>query len=83
MSRTHTAEPASAGAGAGEQQVAGEVAVDGDAVGRRRSRQWPSAWAPSRVHALLDAALRHQRHAEQLDAVAEVVGGLDVGLAMV
>ena len=32
------------------------------------------------MHALLDAALGHQRHAQQLDAVAEVVGGLDVGL---
>ena len=33
-----------------------------------------------RVHALLDAALGEQGHAEQLDAVAEVLGGLDVGL---
>ena len=33
-----------------------------------------------RVHALLDAAVRHQRDAEQLDAVAEIVGRLDVGL---
>ena len=33
-----------------------------------------------RVHALLDAAFGHQRDAQQLDAVAEVVGGLDVRL---
>ena len=31
------------------------------------------------MHALLNAAFGAQRHAEQLDAVAEVVGGLDVG----
>ena len=33
-----------------------------------------------RVHALLDAAFGHQRHAQQLDAVAQVVGRLDVRL---
>ena len=32
-----------------------------------------------RVHALLDAALGAQRHAEQLDAVAEIAGRLDIG----
>ena len=33
-----------------------------------------------RMHALLDAAFGHERDAQQLDAVAEIVGGLDVGL---
>jgi len=31
------------------------------------------------MHALLDAALGARGDAEQLDAVAEIVGGLDVG----
>jgi hypothetical protein len=31
------------------------------------------------MHALLDAALGARGDAEQLDAIAEVVGGLDVG----
>ena len=71
-----------AGAGTGQQQVAGEVAVDGDAVGDAGDLGDGRVLGHhGRMHALLDAALGHQRHAEQLDAVAEIVGRLDVGLA--
>ena len=70
-----------AGAGAGEQQVAAEIAVDGDAVGdARHLGDGRVLRHHGRMHALLDAALGQQRHAQQLDAVAQVVGRLDVGL---
>ena len=40
-----------------------------------------SLWHHGRVHARLDAALGLRGDAQQLDAVAQVVGRLDVGLA--
>ena len=78
-----TAEAVALGAGAAadQQQVAGKIAVDGHAVGDAGDLGDGRVLGHhGRVHALLDAALGHERDAEQLDAVAEVVGGLDVGL---
>ena len=67
--------------GTDEQQRVDEVAVDGNAVGHARNLGDGRVLGHhGRVHALLDAALGQHGDAEQLDAVAKIIGGLDVGL---
>src|SRR6185436_16488025 len=69
-----------AGAGADQHHVADEIAVDGDAVLHAVNLGDRCMFRHhGRVHALLDAAIGAQRHAEQLDTVAEIAGRLDVG----
>jgi hypothetical protein len=68
--------------GSGQQNVADEIAVDGDAVGDpRHLGNGRMLGHHGRMHPLLDTAVGEQRDAEQFDAVAKIVGGLDVRLA--
>ena len=73
---------APAGAGPDEQQAGAEIAVDGHGVGGAgHFGDGRVLRHHGRMHARLDAALGPRRDAQQLDAVAQVLGRFDVGLA--
>jgi hypothetical protein len=63
-----------------QDDLAHEIAIDGDTVQHAIDFGYGRVLRHhSRVHALLDAAFGPERYAQKLDAIAEIVGRLDIG----